>query len=202
MSFLMDVRRRCWRGRMNQSLSTLNPILLHSTCSVLWRNSLEIVNVLSGRGEAQEARKNQAEEPVQEEARALASVKQNVCLSDDMTAEWKNLPAGGKMEKFKLVESLRERANTAGYDQTRWIAVDSRYYPSWNPVPHLANSNSTHPGGSCAAETPREAPHTHSLKIFENCPCKDEREPWGRTWRPRRRHDECINRSDQDTWRV
>ena len=56
MSFLMDVIRRCWRGRMNQSISTLNPILLHSTCFVLWRNSLEIVNVAKAAAEKRKRR--------------------------------------------------------------------------------------------------------------------------------------------------
>jgi hypothetical protein len=93
----------------------------------------------------------QAEEAVQEEARAGASVRQNVCISDDLTTEWKNPSAGGKMESLKrlLIQSLRERANTPGYDQTRWIAVDSRYYSAWNPDTSFGKLVSTIPGGSC-----------------------------------------------------
>jgi hypothetical protein len=41
---------------MNQSISTLNPILLHSTCFVLWRNSLEIVNVAKAAAEKRKRR--------------------------------------------------------------------------------------------------------------------------------------------------
>ena len=87
---------------------------------------------LQGPAAAAEQRKRreemQAEEAVQEEARAAASVRQNVCISDDLTTEWRNPPAGGKMEALKrlLIQSLRERANTPGYDQrvgSRWILV-------------------------------------------------------------------------------
>jgi hypothetical protein len=93
----------------------------------------------------------QAEEAVQEEARAGASVRQNVCISDDLTTEWRNPPAGGKMESLKrlLIQSLRERARAPGYDQTRWIAVDSRYYSAWNPDTSFGKLVSTIPGGSC-----------------------------------------------------
>jgi len=100
----------------------------------------------------------QAEEAVQEEARAGASVRQNVCISDDLTTEWRNPSAGGKMETLKrlLIQSLRERANTPGYDQTRWIAVDSRYYSAWNPGTSFGKLVSTIAGGSCGAAGHRE----------------------------------------------
>jgi len=99
----------------------------------------------------------QAEEAVQERARAETSVRQNVCISDDLTKEWRNPPAGGKMESLKrlLIQSLRERAKTPGYDQTRWIAVDSRYYSAW-PNTSWGNLVSTIPGGSCGAAEHRE----------------------------------------------
>jgi hypothetical protein len=99
----------------------------------------------------------QAEEAVQEKARAGASVRQNVCISDDLTKEWRNPPAGGKMESLKrlLIQSLRERANTPGYDQTRWIVVDSRYYSAW-PNTSWGKLVSTIPGGSCGAAGHRE----------------------------------------------
>ena len=112
---------------------------------------------LQGPAAAAEQRKRreemQAEEAVQEEARAAASVRQNVCISDDLTTEWRNPPAGGKMEALKrlLIQSLRERANTPGYDRTRWIAVDSRYYSAWNPGTSVVKLVSTIPGGSCGA---------------------------------------------------
>jgi uncharacterized protein DUF1036 len=99
----------------------------------------------------------QAEEAVQEKARAETSVKQNVCISDDLTTEWRNPPAGGKMESLQrlLIQSLRERAKTSGYDQTRWIAVDSRYYSAW-PNTSWGKLVSTIPGGSCGAAGHRE----------------------------------------------
>jgi uncharacterized protein DUF1036 len=100
----------------------------------------------------------QAEEAVQEKARAGASVRQNVCISDDLPTEWRNPSASGKMETLKrlLIQSLRERANTPGYDQTRWIAVDSRYYSAWNPDTSFGKLVSTIPGGSCGAAGHRE----------------------------------------------
>jgi hypothetical protein len=100
----------------------------------------------------------QAEEAVQEKARAETSVRQNVCISDDLTTEWRNPSAGGKMESLKrlLIQSLRERANAPGYDQTRWIAVASRYYSAWNPGTSFAKLVSTIPGGSCGAAGHRE----------------------------------------------
>jgi hypothetical protein len=99
----------------------------------------------------------QAEEAVQEHARAGASVRQNVCISDDLTTEWRNPPARGKMDSLKrlLIQSLRERAKTSGYDQARWIAVDSRYYSAW-PNASWGNLVSTIPGGSCGAGGHRE----------------------------------------------
>ncbi len=99
----------------------------------------------------------QAEEALQEAARAGASVRQNVCISDDLTTEWRNPSPGGKMETLKrlLIQSLRERAKAPGYDQTRWIAVDSRYYSAW-PNTSWGNLVSTIPGGSCGAAGHRE----------------------------------------------
>ncbi len=117
---------------------------------------------LQGPAAAAEQRKRreemQAEEAVQEEARAGASVRQNVCISDDLTTEWRNPSAGGKMESLKrlLIQSLRERAHTPGYDQTRWIAVDSRYYSAWNPDTSFGKLVSAIPGGSCGAAGHRE----------------------------------------------
>lgn len=94
----------------------------------------------------------QAEEEVQERARAEASVKQNVCISDELTQEWRNPPAGGKMESVKrlLVQSFRERAKTYGYDQTKWAVVDSRSYAAW-PNTSWGSLVSMIPGGSCPA---------------------------------------------------
>ena len=64
----------------------------------------------------------QVEEQVQERARAEASVRQNVCISDDLTQEWRNPPAGGKMESVKrfIVQSLRERAKTYCARTPKW----------------------------------------------------------------------------------
>jgi len=114
-----------------------------------------------GKAAAEEGKRLQeerAEQAVQEKARAEASVKQNVCISDDLTAEWRNPPAGGKMESLKrlLVQSLRERANTPSYDQTRWIFVDSRYYPAWVAGTSFRDLVYTGPGGNCGVGKHRE----------------------------------------------
>ena len=96
---------------------------------------------------------------VQKEALADARVKQNVCISDDLTTEWKNPSAGGKMETLKrlLIQSFRERANTPGYDQTLWFVVDSRYYSAWIPG-DSSWGKLVHaiPGGRCNADRHRE----------------------------------------------
>jgi hypothetical protein len=129
-----------------------------------WWEFDDVKRVPVGKTAADSPRKRreelQAEEAMQEEARAVTRVRQNVCISDDLTTEWRNPSAGGKMETLKrlLIQSLRERANSPGYDQKRWIAVDSRYYSAWNPDtssgwPALV---STIPGGSCGAGGHRE----------------------------------------------
>jgi hypothetical protein len=60
----------------------------------------------------------------------------NVCVPDDLLAEWRNSPPGSKMESFQrtLKASLRERAKIPTYDQTKWMTVDSRVYSTWNPA--------------------------------------------------------------------
>jgi len=62
------------------------------------------------------------------------------------------------MESLKrlLILSLSERAKTPGYDQTRWIAVDSRFYPAWKPNTSFGDLVTTIPGGSCSAGRHRE----------------------------------------------
>jgi hypothetical protein len=124
-----------------------------------WWEFDEVHRIPVGKTAADSPRKRreelQAEEARQEELRAVTRVKQNVCISDDLTTEWRNPSAGEKMESLKrlLIQTLRERANTPGYDQKRWIAVDSRYYPAWTPDTSLVRPAlvSTIPGGSCGA---------------------------------------------------
>ncbi len=93
-----------------------------------------------------------ASDAVQAKAQAQAAVKQNICLSDDLTTEWRNPPPGGKMDKLKrqLIASLRDRAaHPGGYDQTKWFTVDSTYYPGWDPDTYFKGVVSTQPPGSC-----------------------------------------------------
>ena len=95
-----------------------------------------------------------AADAVQARAQAQAAVKQNICLSDDLTTEWRNPPPGGKMDKLKrqLIASLRDRAaHPGGYDQTKWFAVDSTYYPGWDPDTYFKGVVSSQPPGSCSA---------------------------------------------------
>jgi hypothetical protein len=98
----------------------------------------------------------QAEDQVQATAQAAARVQANICLPDELTREWRNPPAKGKMENLKqqLIVTLRERANTPSYDQTLWLWVDSQYYPAWVPGTSLYSSGKMvfmKPGSSCTA---------------------------------------------------
>ena len=60
---------------------------------------------------------------VQAKAQAEASVRGNVCVPDDLLAEWRSPPPGSKMEALQreLKASLCERAKTPTFDQTKWI---------------------------------------------------------------------------------
>jgi len=94
-----------------------------------------------------------ASDAVQARAQAQAAVKQNICLPDDFTTEWRNPPPGGKMDKLKrqLIASLRDRAaHPGGFDQTKWFAVDSTYYPEWD-TDTFYKGFSSQPPGSCDA---------------------------------------------------
>jgi hypothetical protein len=89
---------------------------------------------------------------VQAKAQAEASVRGSICVPDDLLAEWRNPPAGGKMEALQteLKASLRERAKIPGYDQTKWMTINSRLYPTWTPKAAFRGVVFATPGGSCA----------------------------------------------------
>jgi hypothetical protein len=89
---------------------------------------------------------------VQARARAEASVRGNICVPDDLLAEWRNPPPGGKMEALQrqLKQSLRERATLRGFDQTKWMTVNSRFYSTWNPAGPFRGVVTATDGGSCA----------------------------------------------------
>lgn len=109
--------------------------------------------------ERRKAREQQeAEDARQAKAQAEVSVKQNICLSNNLTSEWRNPPADGKMEKLKqmLGKSFRERAQTPSYDQTKWFLVDSRNYPSWDTTRFPYSIVSAIPGGTCPSGTHHE----------------------------------------------
>jgi hypothetical protein len=89
---------------------------------------------------------------VQAKAQAEASVRGNICVPDDLLAEWRNPPPGSKMEALQrqLKESLRERAKLRGFDQTKWMTVNSRVYSTWNPAGPFRGVVTATDGGSCA----------------------------------------------------
>lgn len=72
----------------------------------------------------------------QAKARAEASLRGNICVPDDLLAEWTNPPPSSKMEALQrtLKASPRERATLSHFDQTKWMTVDSRIYSTWNPA--------------------------------------------------------------------
>jgi len=88
----------------------------------------------------------------QAKAQAEASVRGSVCVPDDLLAEWRNPPPGSKMDALQrqLKASLRERAKSTRYDQTKWMTVDSRIYATWNPTGPFRGVVTATDGGSCA----------------------------------------------------
>ena len=75
-----------------------------------------------------------------------------VCVPDDLLAQWRNPPPGSKMEAFQnqLKASLRARATLRGFDQTKWMTVDSDIYSIWNPSGRFPRVVTATDGGSCA----------------------------------------------------
>ena len=94
----------------------------------------------------------QAEAAAQAQAQAKASFGSNVCVPDDLLAEWRNPPPGSKMEALQreLKASLRERAQSPRYDQSKWMTVDSSSYSTWNPAGRFRGVVTATDGGSCA----------------------------------------------------
>ena len=88
----------------------------------------------------------------QAKARAEASLRGNICVPDDLLADWRNPPPGSKMEALQrtLKASLRERATLSHFDQTKWMTVDSRIYSTWNPAGPFRGVVTATDGGSCA----------------------------------------------------
>ena len=89
---------------------------------------------------------------VQAKARAEASVRGNICVPGDLLAEWRTPHPGGKMEALQrqLKESLRERATLRGFDQTKWMTINSRMYSTWSPAGPFRGVVTASDGGSCA----------------------------------------------------
>jgi len=89
---------------------------------------------------------------VQAKAQAEASVRGNVCVPEDLLAEWRSPPPGSKMEALQreLKASLRERAKTPTFDQTKWMTVNSRGFSTWNPGLSFRGVVTATDGGSCA----------------------------------------------------
>lgn len=90
---------------------------------------------------------------MQAKAQAEASVRASICVRDDLLAEWRNPPPGGKMATLqtKLKGSLRERARTPSYDQTKWMTVYSSKYAAWDPSTWFTGVVVATDGGSCSS---------------------------------------------------
>ncbi|HEY6618955.1 MAG TPA: hypothetical protein VIY68_05375 [Steroidobacteraceae bacterium] len=93
-----------------------------------------------------------AQEQADAAAQAQASLGSNVCVPDDLLAQWRNPPTGSKMEALQreLKASLRERAKSPRYDQSKWMTVDSSIYSTWNPAGPFRGVVTATDGGSCA----------------------------------------------------
>ena len=102
--------------------------------------------------ESKKLAREKAEADAEGRARAEASVHGSICVPNDLLAEWKSPPPGGKMEKFQqqLKASLRERAKLQHYDQTKWFTVDSGRYRSWNLNAPFQTFVTATDGGSCS----------------------------------------------------
>jgi hypothetical protein len=100
----------------------------------------------------QKLAQEQADAATQAQAQAEASRGSNVCVPDDLLAEWRNPPPGSKMEALQreLKASLRERAKSPRYDQSKWMTVDSSIYSTWNPAGPFRGVVTATDGGSCA----------------------------------------------------
>jgi hypothetical protein len=102
--------------------------------------------------EGQRLAQEKADAAVLAKAQAEASVRGTVCVPDDLLAEWRNPPPGSKMEALQrqLKASLRERAKSPSYDQSKWMTVDSSIYSTWNPAGHFRGVVTATEGGSCS----------------------------------------------------
>lgn len=96
------------------------------------------------------------------QAQAKAMQGSNVCVPEELLAEWKNPQPGSKMEAFKrdLKGSLRERASSIRYDQSKWMTINSSVYATWNPAGRFQGVVSATDGGSCAVGHPEFFPLT------------------------------------------
>ena len=94
----------------------------------------------------------QADADAQAQAQTEASIGSNVCVPDDLLAEWRDPLPGSKMEALQrgLKESLRERARNPYYDQSKWMTVNSSIYSTWNPAGRFRGVVTATDGGSCA----------------------------------------------------
>jgi len=89
---------------------------------------------------------------VQAKAQAEASAGMSVCVPDDLLAEWRNPPPGGKMAAFQ--RRLRAfsffRGHAEIHDETNWFTLNSSGYSTWNPTGPFNGVITITDGGSCA----------------------------------------------------
>jgi hypothetical protein len=76
----------------------------------------------------------------------------DICVPDDLLAEWRNPPPGSKMVTFQ--RRLRNFPFFIGHaeihDDAHWITVHSSAYSAWNPAGPFNGAITITDGGSCA----------------------------------------------------
>jgi hypothetical protein len=89
---------------------------------------------------------------VRAKADAEAREGVNICVPDDLLAEWKNPPPGSKMVAFQ--RRLRADSFFVGHaeahDESSWITLNSNVFSTWNPTGRFNGVIKITDGGSCA----------------------------------------------------
>jgi len=89
---------------------------------------------------------------VRAKADAEAREGVNICVPDDLLAEWKNPPPGSKMVAFQ--RRLRTFSFFVGHaeahDESSWITLNSNVFSTWNPTGPFNGVIKITDGGSCA----------------------------------------------------
>jgi len=89
---------------------------------------------------------------VRAKADAEAREGVNICVPEDLLAEWKNPPPGSKMDAIQ--RRLRAFSFFVGHaearDESSWITLNSSAFSTWNPTGPFNGAIKITDGGSCA----------------------------------------------------